>query len=703
MKEKLESFVLKIRKNLNYNKVIKVLFFLVVIGIFISVLSSRASAGLLDYSGDGNSPFEGASGWGKFMGDRYRENYYLDVGDVGTFDILSKGINMFANIIFYVTVLITWLGLNVFNLCFGSDITEFFSSVLDKVSSSLQSGVLNNFFMIMFMLSLISIVIFYAKRNYAAIFTQLLIVAIIGAIPLALTSSHIRNFVTETTSLSREIGSSLISNMNVSDSTEDTSFENSETSKTEMLGSMWSNLIHKPWIVLEFDGKYDTNYSGNAEVVKLSEDILSLDEDSSDRKEIVKEHVKDVSYTGRFASTLLLAVITIVKVVILIIIGVMQIFLQILAVGMVLLLPLFLLLAIVPFFGGLDLLKFLGEKYLGIQIGIVLLSFVISFLMLIDSVTLDFLMKLKASFIVALMIQTVCWILLVVNRKMVIRSLMRLQERISRGTSSYLRFGNKLFDKSAKAGEKVADPVKRKAVDFKDRAVTMGKYAGKYAAGNAKIYAAKKVAGVVDKIAMGQTKDNSNEFNKAREVNKNNNTKGSGKDINFEKVKLDKNNVGLNDNDNSVNKDNIYNGVRDVNKKESSIKDDGLSNTNNRVKEMKKELKEEKNEVNLTEEKNKKEERAKVLSYNKAREERGKNPVDSKAIKEELRQNLNEEVLSQNKKSVKTKEDLEAQKRKKRAEKLKSTLGVSNRQIKEKEKELKSNLNSIKTKNVKKI
>ena len=195
MKEKLKSFILKMKKNLNYNKVIKIFFFLVVIGIFISILSSKASAGLLDYSGDGNSPFEGASGWGKFMGDKYRENYYLDAGDVGTFDLLSKGINMFANIIFYITVLITWLGLNVFNLCFGSDITDFFSSVLDKVSSSLQSGVLNNFFMIMFMLSLISVVIFYVKRNYAAIFTQLLIVAVIGAIPLALTSSQIRNFV----------------------------------------------------------------------------------------------------------------------------------------------------------------------------------------------------------------------------------------------------------------------------------------------------------------------------------------------------------------------------------------------------------------------------------------------------------------------------------------------------------------------------
>lgn len=699
MKEKLKSFILKMKKNLNYNKVIKIFFFLVVIGIFISILSSKASAGLLDYSGDGNSPFEGASGWGKFMGDKYRENYYLDAGDVGTFDLLSKGINMFANIIFYITVLITWLGLNVFNLCFGSDITDFFSSVLDKVSSSLQSGVLNNFFMIMFMLSLISVVIFYVKRNYAAIFTQLLIVAVIGAIPLALTSSQIRNFVAETTSLSREIGASLISNMN--DSTEDTSFENTESSKTEMLGSMWSNLIHKPWIVLEFDGKYDTNYSGNSEVDKLSEDILSLDEDSSDRKEIVKEHVKDVSYTGRFASTLLLAAITIVKVVILIIIGVMQIFLQILAVGMVLLLPLFLLLAIVPFFGGLDLLKFLGEKYLGIQIGIVLLSFVISFLMLIDSVTLDFLMKLKASFIVALMIQTVCWILLVVNRKIVISSLMRLQERISRGTSSYLRVGSKLFDKSAKAGEKVTDPVKRKAVDFKDRAVTMGKYAGKYAAGNAKIYAAKKVAGVVDKIAMGKTKDNINRDKEAEEIKKNNNIKKPGKDINFEKVKLDKNTMGINRNSNNINKDRSGNDkVSEL--KENKNRSNELRNINESVQEKKKDLKQEKDQVNLTEDKNRKEERAKVLSYNKAREERGKEPIDSKAIKEELRQNLNEEVINKNKKKIKTKEELEVEKRRKRAEKLKSTLGVSNRQIKEKEKELKSNLNTLKLNNTKK-
>ena len=681
MKDKLEIFILKIRNSLNYNKVIKALFFLIVIGIFISVLDSRASAGLLDYSGDGNSPFEGASEWGKFMGDKYRENYYLDAGEIGTFDVLNKGINMFSNIIFYATVLLTWLGLNIFNLCFGSDITDFFSSVLDKVSSSLQNGVLNKFFMLMFMLSLISVVIFYIKRNYASIFTQLLIVAVIGAIPVALTSNHIRSFVTETTSLSREIGSSLISNMNVTSNMEDSNLEN----KTEMLGSMWSNLIHKPWIVLEFDGKYDTTYLGNSKVIKLSEDILSLDESSSEREEIVKEHIKDVSYTGRFASTLLLAIITIIKVVILIIIGVMQIFLQILAVGMVLLLPLFLLFAIVPFLGGVDLLKFIGEKYLGIQVGIILLSFVISFLMLIDSVTLEFLMKLKASFIVALMIQTVCWIMLIINRQMVINSLMRLQERISNGTSSYLKVGSSLFDKSAKASEKVTNPAKRKVVDFKDRAVTMGKYAGKYTTGNAKLYASKKIANVVDKIALGKTNTN---INKSEDVKKNNNIKEYRKDINFEKIKLNKDNIDSNKNSKNLN-NNISNKFKDI------------DNINSKLNEKKTNLKKEKDKVNLIADKNNKKEKSKVLSYNEARDKKGKDPVDSKAIKEELRENLNKEVFNKKNKKIKTKEELEIEKRKKRAEKLKNSLGVSDNQIKDKKKELQSNLNSIK--NTKKL
>lgn len=696
MEGKLKGLILKIKKNLNYNKVIKILFIFVVIGIFISILSSKANAGMLDYSGDGNSPFEGASGWGQFMSDKYRENYYLDVGDVGSFDLLNKGMNMFSNAFFYIALVITWVGLNVFNLCFGSDITNFFSSVLDKVSSSLQNGVLNKFFLIMFMLSLISVVISYVKRNYAAVFSQLLIVAVIGAMPVALTSSTIRNFVTDTTALSREIGSSLVANMNESDGS-----GMAENSKTDMLGNMWSNLIHKPWLVLEFDGKVGTDYEGNTEAIELSESILSKGENSSEREEIVKEYTKDISYTGRFASTLILVIITIVKAVILIIIGVMQIFLQILAVGMVLVLPLILLLAIVPFFGGLELLKFLGEKYLGVQIGIILLSFVISFLLLIDAVTLEFLMKLKASFVVALMIQTICWILLVVNRKMVVSSLMRLQERISRGSSSYLRFGSKMMDKSAKAGERVVDPVKRKAVDFKDRTVTMGKYAGKYAAGNAKIYAAKKVAGVVDKIAMGKTKDNINRDKEAEEIKTNKNSNSYGKEINFEKVKVNRDGVGAKDNINKeyedINVDNKYRNVSGGRVKENKGVD--RENINRSSQEVKEDIKSKENNVNLNEEKKKKEERAKVVSYNKAREERGKDPVDSKTIKEELRKSLNEEVLNKNKKRVKTKEELEADKRKKRAEKLKATLGVNKNQITMKEKRLRDDLNSIKKNN----
>lgn len=515
-------YFLALKNKINYKNIMKVmLIFTITFLIFNIIYSQTAHAeGLLDY-GSGDNPFNKISdSWGQFVADKFRNNYSLDSGKIGTLEVIDKGLNALSNGLFFLVMIIAWLGINIFNFCFSSNISGTFATHLEGVSEALHNGVFDKFFMIFFMVSLISLVIYFVKRNYAAIFTQIIGTALISVFALTISLDGGRDFVMDTTNFSKEIGMTLVASLSNESDT--------EVAKNDMIATLWGNLVHKPWVMLEFNGKVSVSDENKDEAIQKSIDILSLDPDSDERKEIAEKEITGVSFTGRLASTFILGLITIVKISILIIIGVVQIFLQILSNLVVVLLPLILLLAIVPFFGGFGLLKNIGEKYLGIQVTIVLLSFIIGSLILIDKVILDFFITMGASFTVALLIQCVSWILVIVFRKQLILSFNKLQRKVN-GSIAAGNLMRKGFDKTAyygnKVGEKVSEPIKTGAVNLKEAAGRNLEYAARYTTGKAGIAAAKVTANVIDKVAS--------KWNKNQEKN---NT-GSVKEETFTKSK----------------------------------------------------------------------------------------------------------------------------------------------------------------------
>lgn len=746
VKEKIVNNIIKIKKNIDYKKVFKIMFLLTCIFIVFNSLEHMAYAdGILDSSGD-NTFNEIKNGWGQFIQDHYRSNYDLDSEKLGGIsDWLNIAMNGLANLVFYFQILLSWLGVSIFNLCFEANITNAFSDILTSVSTSLHNGVFDKFYMIMFMVSLISILIYFAKRNFSAVFSHILVVALIVSLSVIIKSDNARNFIVETTSFSREIGESLVNSLVGSQSS-----ENEDVNTNEIVGSLWSNLVHKPWMILEFDGKYDVNNeSSDSEGMTASKKILSESKNSDEREKAFEElGIKNISYSGRLASSVILFIITLIKLMILIAISVVQVFMQIMGISIILIAPFMLLMAIVPFFGGLNLIKWLGEKYLGVQVTIVLLSFVIGVLLLIDSVTLTFFMGLGASFPMALMIQSVCWIMVIVFRKQLIFSFAKLQRRIngnigaakvlSKTLDKESELANKAKDKVVDAADKVTAPtrkyVKDTTVNMKDAAESKIKYAAKYATGNAGIKAAKFTSSTIDKVASKFNKKDTDvsleEDNKIEEQTSNTqeykakvidldairearvqNDISNIKNTDQEKKK-DEETVNLSE-DKNIKQESTKtvvetNDIEKINDKLEGIKDtqetinlseDKRVNSENKKKAIETNNKEKINDelenisstqevVNLSKERVKVEDN-KPKEVNRSEKEKSIN-------REKLNKSINEEKkLRENIKSSKVNNNKNKNKSIDRVEMLKSKLGVSDKQIKAKERNLNRELKKI--------
>ncbi|MCX0367629.1 CD3337/EF1877 family mobilome membrane protein [Clostridium perfringens] len=533
-----------IKEKITYKNVLKWLVILATLIIAYNSLTQVAHAATFLSYGNGDDPFASITkGWGQFVSDKYRNNYYLDILDLSTFEWIDKTMNMIINMMFSFIVLMSWFGINIFRFCFTNDIASSFGKTLEGVMTSLNNGVFNSFFMTIFMISLFSIVYQLWKKNYSAIAGQLLATALIFALSGVFANGAVK-FLSATTDFSKQIGVQAIVSING----QKTSPENETTLENyskEIVGTLWGNFVHQPWVMLEFDGKLPLVDKNDKQIInekteEYSRQILSHPEGSDERKKILedirKEYGNDLfsedSMNDKFVSLFMLILITAVKMIILIAIGMIQIGFQLFAILLVLLVPFVLLVSIVPFFGGFNLLKELGRRFLGTQFGIIISSFLLALLVLIDNVTLNMFQNWGANLVMALLMQCTCWIMLITFRKQLFNGLTSLQNKIASGTANPLKLGNKVVDKSADVGNKyIREPVMTTAADVKNNLVTKANdakdmlksqaaYAGAYAKGNLNLYKDKKLAQTIDFLG-GKYEDFNNKYNNSSKTKPN--------------------------------------------------------------------------------------------------------------------------------------------------------------------------------------
>ncbi|WP_283697404.1 energy-coupling factor transporter transmembrane component T [Clostridium perfringens] len=597
-----------LKEKITYKRVLKWLAILATLIIAYNSLTKVAHASTFLSYGNGDDPFSSiTNGWGQFVSDKYRNNYYLDILNLSTFEWLDKTMNMVINMMFSFIVLMAWFGINIFRFCFTNDIASSFGNTLEGVMTSLNNGVFNSFFTTVFMISLFSIVYQLWKKNYSAIASQLLVTALIFALSGVFANGAVE-FLSASTDFSKKIGVQAIVSINGQRPNEENETTLENYSK-EIVGTLWGNFVHQPWVMLEFDGKLplqeDTvdknNNNINQKTEMYSQQILSHPEGSSEREKVLedvrKEYGDDLfsedSMSDKLVSLFMLIIITAVKMVILIAIGVLQIAFQLISIFLVLLIPFILLIAIVPFFGGTNLLSMLGKKFLGAQAGIIISSFVLALLVLIDTVTLTMFQSWGANLIMALLMQCACWIVLIAFRKNLFNGLTNLQNKIAPGTTKPIQLADKVVDKSVDASNKyIKEPVMTTAADVKNNVVTKASdakdilkaqtaYAGALAKGNLSLYKDKKLAQTIDFLG-GKYEDFKNKYNNISNLKNEDeellNHKTNSSDVNRKQAeKIDLNGLQAKKPTENNPKDNINNANKNIENKDDNLDDEIVS------------------------------------------------------------------------------------------------------------------------------
>ncbi|MCJ8343247.1 MAG: hypothetical protein MJH09_10460, partial [Cetobacterium sp.] len=576
------SKFLYLKNKLTYKNILKALVIIATIVIAYNCLTKIAYAdGFLSY-GNSDDPYKSIpEGWGMFISEKYRNNYALDIIDTHGWELIDKAITGLTNIVFSGIVMISWFGVNIFRFCFTNDIAAGFANQLNSVLGSLNNGIFNNFFMIVFMISLFSIVYNLYKKNFSAIGSQILAVAIIYATTAFLSNGAV-GFLSKTTEFSKTIGTSAIVAINNKDNNNEGSLE--DYSKT-VVGTLWGNFVQQPWVMLEFDGKVPlvTDKGGeNNEALDYSKEILSEPYGSDEREKALesinekfnKELFSKNGINTKLVSVCVLFVITLIKMIILIAVGMIQIGFQLMSILLILLLPFIMLIAIVPFFGGTNIIKGIARKYLGTQLGIIVSSFVLALLVLVDTVTITMFQAWGANLIIALLMQCTCWIMVIAFRKQLMNGLINLQNRIAPGTAGAFKFGSKTLDKSADITQEYAvNPAMDKAYDIGDNLITKAQYVKEYTKGNLSLYKDRKVAQTIDflgskyaNLKNNKTEDIENSNNPKENIDKVNDTKNkvnSNETINKKPVeKFDLNGVKATkpiDTNSNINSENITN------------------------------------------------------------------------------------------------------------------------------------------------
>ncbi|MDK0913328.1 TcpH [Clostridium perfringens] len=576
------SKFLYLKNKLTYKNILKAIVIIATIVIAYNCLTKVAYAdGFLSY-GNIDDPYKNIpEGWGMFISEKYRNNYALDIIDTHGWELIDKAITGLTNIVFSGIVMISWFGVNIFRFCFTNDIAASFANQLNSVLGSLNNGIFNNFFMIVFMISLFSIVYNLYKKNFSAIGSQILAVAIIYATTAFLSNGAV-GFLSKTTEFSKTIGTSAIVAINGKENNEGSLEDYSKT----VVGTLWGNFVQQPWVMLEFDGKvplYEKDKPSNTinnEAMEYSKEILSEPYGSDEREKALesinekfnKELFSKNGINTKLVSVCVLFVITLIKMIILIAVGMIQIGFQLMSILLILLLPFIMLIAIVPFFGGTNIIKGIARKYLGTQLGIIVSSFVLALLVLVDTVTLTMFQSWGANLIIALLMQCTCWIMVIAFRKQLMNGLINLQNRIAPGTAGAFKFGAKSLDKGADiAKEYAVNPAMDRAYDIGDNLITKAQYAKEYTKGNLSLYKDRKVAQAID--FLGSKYDNLKN-NKPEDIENANNPKE-----NIDGVKDTKNKVNSNEN---INKKPVekfdLNGIKAT--KPSNITSENIPNKN---------------------------------------------------------------------------------------------------------------------------
>lgn len=303
----------------------------------------------------------------------YKDNYYLDLEDVGLFKgLIGRTLNVLANFFFMLEVLLCQLVIVIVYYTFEISIFDIFSKPINAIISSMQDTIFNEFMYV----AVSTIVIYYIVKTLRNQTTQVWSALLTMIVIVAMAFTFFKSPVTVLKSINDVTDS--VSQAVLEGTYKATNDGEASLSVTQSIANnLWVMFVHKPWQIYEF---------GSTKAAATHEDkILSLTPESEDRQDYIDKIAKESGYckTGMGAQR---AALSLVYLVLFIVVGAVIVCICALIIGYQFLTilfstfgPIVFLIALIPFFG-VKTLQSWAAKIIGFASLKIILSLILSVL-----------------------------------------------------------------------------------------------------------------------------------------------------------------------------------------------------------------------------------------------------------------------------------------------------------------------------------
>ncbi len=442
---------------------------LLIIGVVLAL--SVPSMAATDAVNGNVTRFE-SSGEAKYI--NRSDYYYLDMKKAGLLESGDAIMNSIANMLF---TFIKWLGkvtVMLFYYCMDFDMSAMFKDQINGIQSALNSGIFKPLFLLGFCGSAVIMLRKMVRRDLMGAYGQVLkVVAIVVLSILVVQESS--TVLTKTTEITKSISTQALMGMQGGGQVDISDYA------AQSAGALWMNLIHQPWVFIEFNGE-----EPGEETIKqlLGDGTEDYKPGSKKRKDLVEKYEGNAFDTDRgaekigFMFTYLIPFV--IKCVIYILMALLTLFFQLIAIFYTFLAPVVLILIMVP--GYERLLTEWLRKVLESQLSILIMSFLMGLLLKMDALLYETCAG-DWGWLVVMIVETVVAVLALVKRNELLGVMSKLQKGVSQpgyaramlrnGTDGYMAL-DKVRNAGRAAGQaaKLTAEIGREAAGMAGRAMT---------------------------------------------------------------------------------------------------------------------------------------------------------------------------------------------------------------------------------------
>lgn len=402
--------------------------------------------------------FNNLSGNAKYLGSAYRDNYSLDIEEVEISDGIGEylagktmeGLNALAKVFFFLERLLAYLTVVVFYVSFNLNLVDLFGSQVSVIQQALNDSIFQPLFLMGCAAAFCVLIGRMVRQDLAGALGQIVkVIAIVMMSILVVTKSDA--MLSMCNNITKEISLEILVGVNSANGYSD----NINAFSGEAAGILWNNMVHQPWLTMEF------GYTASDDQVL---GLLSYKPGAEERKDAIAADESGSFLveraTERLGFSFLYLIPCIMKCGIYIIIVLIQLVFQLLSIVYLFMAPLVLIVSLFPGYDGL-----IGgwlRKILETQISILVLSLIIGILIKFDELIFDWSRSVGFGWMIALTIQIAIAIALFLNRNKLLMAMSTVQRGVSnpRYLRNRMRLAGNVYANAPRAAKEIKSAAK---------------------------------------------------------------------------------------------------------------------------------------------------------------------------------------------------------------------------------------------------